>query len=182
MNQTELAGRLRQALEESGRTTWELSRRSNVKLQLVEALLAGVGDAPVRALVRVADSLELDIELMAAGEAHRDVGPVPTVVDVALEQLRPRDRTKGPPTPAGLLAGECAALERLIAFARSCRYELLLDRVQHLTGKPAPDWMPAWLVRPVPGLAGTPVDLVEDDDGIERVANLFARLVAEAGT
>ena len=178
MNQTELAARLRQALEDSGRTGWELSRRSNVKLRLVEALLAGEGDVPVRALVRVADSLELDVELVPAGRELREVGPTRTVVDVALEQIQPLDQPKVPPTVAELFLDERALLQRLLTFARSSCYPLLLDRVQELTGEPAPDWMPSWLLRSGPGTSCAPIHLVDENDGVERVAQLLAQRIA----
>lgn len=181
MNQTELAVRLRQALEESGRTAWELSRRSNVKPQLVEALLAGVGDVPVRALIRVADSLELEVGLTVVGQSHREVDLVPTVVDLALEDLQRRDRSEMPTAVAEFLARERSSLERLETFAGSPCYLLLLSRVHELTGEAAPDWMPAWLLRLAPGHSGAPIDIVHEDGGVERVAHLLAWSIAGEG-
>lgn len=97
MNEVELAARLRAALDESGRTVWELSRRANVKLKLVEAMLSGAGVVPIAALVRVARALELGVELVPAGAAKRCIGPVPTVVDGALERLRREEPSQGLP-------------------------------------------------------------------------------------
>lgn len=88
MNEVELAARLRAALEASGRTSWELSRRANVKLTLLDALLNGSGAVPLAALVRVARALELEVEFVPAEAPKRCTGPVPTVVDGALERLR----------------------------------------------------------------------------------------------
>ncbi|MFG6459800.1 hypothetical protein [Roseateles sp. BYS96W] len=91
MNEVELAARLRAALAASGRTEWELSRRANVKLALVEAVLGGTGAVPLAALVRVAAALEMEVDLVPAQAARRNAGPVPTVVDAALERLRRED-------------------------------------------------------------------------------------------
>lgn len=88
MNEVELAACLRAALDQSGRTAWELSRRANVKLKLVEAVLSGAGAVPIAALVRVARALELELELVPAEAPKRCTAPVPTVVDGALERLR----------------------------------------------------------------------------------------------
>lgn len=88
MNEVELTARLRAALDESGRTVWELSRRANVKLKLVEAVLSGAGAVPIAALVRVARALELEVQLAPAQAAARSTCLVPTVVDAALERLR----------------------------------------------------------------------------------------------
>jgi hypothetical protein len=88
MNELELAARLRAALDASGRTVWELSRRSNVKVELVDALLKGAGSVPLRAVVRVVDGLELELQLAPTQRSGRQVGPVTTVVDEALKQLQ----------------------------------------------------------------------------------------------
>lgn len=97
VNEVELAARLRAALDESGRTAWELSRRANVKLSMVDALLNGSGVVPLAALVRVARALELDVELLPTLAAKRCIGPVQTVVDDALERLRREEPAQGLP-------------------------------------------------------------------------------------
>lgn len=88
MNEVELAARLRAALDDSGRTKWELSRRANVKLKLVEGLLNGSGMVPIGAFVRVAEALELELQLETGQTPQRVIGPVGTVVDDALKGLR----------------------------------------------------------------------------------------------
>ncbi len=88
MNEVELAARLRAALDDSGRTAWELSRQANVKLQLVEDLLKGSASVPLGAVIRVADALEFEVELAPRPAPTRGVGPVETVVDKAIERLR----------------------------------------------------------------------------------------------
>ena len=87
MNHAELGAELQKALGESGRTLWELSRRANVRVKLVEDLLAGAGSVPISALVRVAEALQFEVALVAAKPAFRHVGPVKSVVDLAVERL-----------------------------------------------------------------------------------------------
>lgn len=88
VNEVELAARLRAALEDSGRSAWELSRRANVKLRLVEEMLQGSGRAPIRAIVRVAEALELEVLLAPIQAPQRVLGQVHTLVDNALKPLR----------------------------------------------------------------------------------------------
>lgn len=88
VNEVELAARLRAALDDSGRTAWELSRRANVKLRLVEDLLQSSGTVPIRALVRVLEALELEVELAPCRVPAQRVSAIRTVVDDAIGRLR----------------------------------------------------------------------------------------------
>lgn len=94
MNHAELGAELQKALGESGRTRWELSRRADVRLKLVEDLLTGAGSVPIIALVRVAEALGLEVALVAAKPAARQVGPVESVVDLVVERLQQTGLTK----------------------------------------------------------------------------------------
>lgn len=102
MNELELASQLRHALDSAGRSVWELSRRANVKVPLVEAMLRGSGMVPVQALCRLAQTLELQLLMTAAAQSPRIVGPVKSVVDLALEKLQPdRTQSRSEPPPDG---------------------------------------------------------------------------------
>ena len=87
MNEAEVGAQLRHALELSGGSPWELSRRADVKLEFVEALLLGSGAVPLRAVCRVAHALELQLLVVPAQGTGRMVGSVPTVVDHAVDRL-----------------------------------------------------------------------------------------------
>ena len=57
------------------------------RVALVEDLLKGSGMVPIRAVVRVAEALELELHLEANRTVRRAVGLVSTVVDDSLRRL-----------------------------------------------------------------------------------------------
>lgn len=155
-----------------------MSRRANVKLSLVYELLDGTGRPPIRALVRVVTALGLRIELMQNLESYRVVGPIKSVVDVAVSRLHRASLEQSPaahPTGVEFLLSEREALDRLEAFMRSPRYRELLADVQVATNAAPPSWIAEWLVRPLRSLGGRPVDHVGIRGGLELVALQLAR-------
>lgn len=177
MNTAELSDRLRHELRSSGRTEWELSRRSNVKLSLVEQVLQGSALAPVEALVRIADSLELDIALTRAQPSAPAAGEVPTVVDVV------RERLQRPPVGSveAFISEERVLLSRLEVLVGSRDYAALLDAIRTLTGEAPLDWVGEWLIRPAFSLGARPIDILQQEGGFELVKTHAFRFVTGIG-
>jgi len=175
MNEVELAARLRQALANSGRTAWEQSRRANVKLALLEDLLAGSSSAPVGALCRLAHSLELSVDLTASVGSDRAPGPVPSLVDRALAKLAEVDGSvrstavASSPNAAGaeaFLAHQRELLSRLEAFIQTPEWLELLSHLSASAVEQSPGWLAAWMIQPAFELGGLPLDVASRPGGL----------------
>lgn len=173
MNHAEIAARLRDGLERSGRTEWELSRRADVKLPLVDAVLSGSRMAPVEAVCRVASALDMELVLIAALPPVRVVGQVKTVVDTALEGLELRRRNHEDASSnrtvdkaRTFIASEREALDRLRAFVGSPEFDAMACRLValKLAGLDGA-WLAEWLTRPAVELGGRPIDMLDQPDG-----------------
>jgi len=88
---------LQEALAFSQMTSWELGRRADVKVRLIEAALQDASRVPVEVVLRIADALGLDLVLVPA-EPKRRVGAVLSVVDVAIRDLAPHSLVYVPTT------------------------------------------------------------------------------------
>lgn len=186
MNEVELANRLRQALAASGRTAWEQSRRANVKLALLEDLLAGSSSAPVGALCRVAHSLELTVHLTSFVGGERVSSPIPTVVDNALTQL---DEVDGPvrstavaaspnaADAATFLAREREPLDRLEVFIQTPEWLELLPHLRASAVEHSPGWLAAWMIQPALELGGRPLDVAGRPGGLHVVASALREVL-----
>jgi AbrB family looped-hinge helix DNA binding protein len=87
VNEAELGVVLKRLLEESRHSEWELSRRANVKASLVSAALKGSGSVPLAAWCRLAHAFEHELTLAPLTPLVRAVGPIDSVVDVALRRI-----------------------------------------------------------------------------------------------
>lgn len=192
MNEVELANRLRQALAASGRTAWEQSRRANVKLALLEDLLAGSSSAPVGALCRVAHSLELTVHLTSFVGGERVSSPIPTVVDNALTQLDERDgsaratavaSSSNAADAATFLARERELLDRLEVFIQTPEWLELLSHLsaahRQLTSavEHSPGWLAAWMIQPTFELGGLPLDVAGRPGGLHVVTSALKEML-----
>lgn len=183
MNEVELAARLRQALANSGRTAWEQSRRANVRLGLLEDLLAGASSAPIGALCRVAHSLELAVDLTASVGSERATAPIPTVVDNALARLDARDclarvasvvSSSNAASAATFLAHERELLERLEVFIQTLEWMELLSHLRTSAMEHSPGWLAAWMIRPALELGGCPLDIAGRPGGLPLVTSALS--------
>jgi hypothetical protein len=89
MSHCSVHDQLRLALQASDLSEWELARRADVSLALVEQVLGGGGDARVDMLVQIAGVLDLELTLRPKEPEPRIMGSIPTVVDAALMRMRP---------------------------------------------------------------------------------------------
>lgn len=172
MNHAEIAARLRDALERTGRTAWELSRRADAKESLVDAVLTGSRMAPVEAVCRVASALDMELVVIAAAPPARVVGTVKTVVDIALERLeaiRPKHEADGGRTTDqanSFVTAEREALARVHEFVGSSEFDAMARRlVEPERARVDGAWLAEWLMRPAVGLGGRPIDLLQQPGG-----------------
>jgi cyanate lyase len=89
MNEQHLVARLAQAADHLGLDASAVARRAELPEALVSLVLAGQVQASLDTLVALAAALELEVRLEPAEIAQRVVGPVPTVVDRAVERVAP---------------------------------------------------------------------------------------------
>jgi len=83
-----LSNQLRAALR---RCRWDaatIARRAEVSRDEMARLLRGDASVELASLWAVADELGLNLQLDAAPIHERSVGPVPTIVDLAIGRLR----------------------------------------------------------------------------------------------
>ncbi|WDZ97348.1 hypothetical protein Herbaro_06045 [Herbaspirillum sp. WKF16] len=91
MNEIDLGKTLKALANERGLSEWELSRQSNVKIDLVAAALRGSGHVPIGAWCRLATALNIELTLTDRTETIRPVSAVETMIDRALRRLRKRE-------------------------------------------------------------------------------------------
>lgn len=130
MPATNITRTLRNALAASRMSLWELSRRTDLKVSVIESALRDAGQVSVQALERVAAGLDLELTLREP-ERTRQVGGVLSVVDLAIQRLDPRALASVPSAPwvlsldlEGALIGEVAGVvprPGLHAFLTCCR-------------------------------------------------------------
>lgn len=85
----EIRQMLAEAAEQLGLDRWTLARRLELPERDVESILACDTTLTVDQLIHAAEALELEVVLQAARLRPRLVGPVPSVVDEAVERLVP---------------------------------------------------------------------------------------------
>lgn len=78
---------LRTALGQSGLTLWEVARRSQMDIVDVAAALGGKRLLPTDTLNAIGEALGYQLAIVPAGPPARPVGPVPSVVDFALQRF-----------------------------------------------------------------------------------------------
>lgn len=91
-----ISRQLRVALRESQMPLWQLAKRAGVDVTEAAAALGGNVVVPAQVLENVAQALGLQLELISATPLPRQVGPVRSLVDDALERLTPG---QAPPLP-----------------------------------------------------------------------------------
>lgn len=80
---------LQVALRESQMPLWQLAKRAGVDVTEAAAALGGNLIVPAQVLDTVAQAMGLELSLVPASPAPRQVGQVPSVVDNAIEPLMP---------------------------------------------------------------------------------------------
>lgn len=183
MNHVQIGALLKQALAESGRTSWELARRAAVRLESVQGLLEGAGTVPIRDVVEISDALDLEVTVVPSRLTRRGIGPVPSTVDQALERLHQTQLDLPPgttPQVADFLVHQRRLLDQLEAFTRSGAYGGLLAKVRTTTRADPPHWTAQWLVTHMPELNGAPIELMRTDEDIARLAEQIIKLALEA--
>ncbi|WP_139225745.1 hypothetical protein [Paracidovorax konjaci] len=184
MNELQTAARLSDALERSGWGEWQLSRYANVKLSMVEQLLAGSRIASVGALCRVSSVLALDLMLHAAPPVVRQVGPVKTVVDEAIEKLNaaPKQENHIALQAQAFIESEYAELRLVHDFIVTLEFKELARR---LAGRRTFDyggpWLVEWLRQPDIGLGARPIALVTQPGARSLVTARLEQIILNAG-
>lgn len=89
MNERELVNVLHQAADSLGLNLWAVARRLEEPERDVAPAFEGGQGFTVELLVRVAQTLGLEVDLRAASPNLRQVGPVPSVVDQVIQRLTP---------------------------------------------------------------------------------------------
>lgn len=89
MNEQQMVEALRDAANNLGLNLWAVARRLDKLESDVAPAFAGGQSFTVELLVRVADSLELEVDLHPAPPKLRRIGPVPSFVDLVVQRLTP---------------------------------------------------------------------------------------------
>jgi hypothetical protein len=144
---TNITKTLRDALAASQMSLWELSRRTNLKVRVIESALQDAGQVSVRALDRLAVGLDLELTLRPS-EYKRQVGDVLSVVDLAIQRVEPEALVHVPSAPwvlaldlEGTLMGNVAsavARPGLHRFLTCCRS--LVARLVVVASVPEPQF------------------------------------------
>lgn len=83
----EILQTLRSAVEQWGLDQWALARRLDVGEEEVAAVFTDGVPLTVDLLISVANALDLEVALQHAPARSRIVGPIPSVVDLAVSRI-----------------------------------------------------------------------------------------------
>lgn len=78
---------LREAVACAGLTLWEVARRSETNVVDVAKALGGKSLLPADTLNAIGEALGFQLSIVPIGPAARPIGPVPSVVDLALQRF-----------------------------------------------------------------------------------------------